>query len=68
MMSGISILKKFKMSSNLKKWENNLKDRDLPDKCSGTIKIHYSDLEKLCYDFDEAKADNLIKELISGKV
>jgi len=57
------------MSSKFKKiWENNLKGRDLPDKCSGTIKIHYSDLEKLCYDFDEAKADNLIKELISGKV
>jgi hypothetical protein len=50
------------MSSKFKKiWDNNLKNRNLSDKCAGTIKIHYSDLINLCYEFDQVKADNLIR-------
>ena len=49
-------------------WENELKNKNFPDRYTGLVKIDYKDLKKLKENFNEKEAKNLIKELVDGKV
>ena len=49
-------------------WDTFLKERKLPDKCTGVIKLDYKDLKNLCINHDNSKAEILVDELLNGKV
>ncbi len=49
-------------------WENELKNKNFPDRYTGLVKIDYEDLKKFKENFNEEEAKNLIKELADGKV
>ncbi len=57
------------MSSKYKiLWENELKKKNFPNRYTGLVTIDYDEFKNLKNNFNERKGENLIKELVDGKV
>ena len=57
------------MNSKFKKiWQEALNDKKLPSKFSGVFEIDYNEFKNLKDNFDQKKAENLVKEFMSGKI
>ena len=57
------------MNSKFKKiWDDLLRVYQMPKRCTGTKSISYNQLKELCENFDKNASEDLINNLINGKI